>query len=161
MGQLPTQRRSIPSVLVDPNSISGASALSGELNYLSLKDCFGRRSSTGRALPKIPVEQVRKFMTIEILLHPVIRVPVLDTHLQNRFQSVKPNEWQERRDGDEIRFMFRFIKFIMLCTFLSIFEVMFIFPESLTVRLHFPGITLSRQSQTYIHMILGCPSRIK
>lgn len=48
-GQPPGQRRSIPSVMVDP---------AGEPNYLGLKDCFGRRSSTGRALPKIPVEQV-------------------------------------------------------------------------------------------------------
>lgn len=50
MGQPCLQRRSIPSVLVDP---------AADLNHLSLKDTFPRRSSTGRALPKIPIEQVR------------------------------------------------------------------------------------------------------
>jgi hypothetical protein len=51
MGQPSSQRRSIPSVLVDP---------AADINYLSLKEAFPRRSSTGRALPKIPIEQVRQ-----------------------------------------------------------------------------------------------------
>ena len=49
MGAPSIQRRSIPCVLVDPAT---------DINHLSLKDCFPRRSSTGRALPKIPIEQV-------------------------------------------------------------------------------------------------------
>lgn len=44
------QRRSIPSVFVDA---------AADLNYLTLKETFPRRSSTGRVLPKIPIEQVR------------------------------------------------------------------------------------------------------
>ena len=43
---LAIQRRSIPSVLVDVGD--------GSSHYLSTKDCYARRGSTGRALPKIP-----------------------------------------------------------------------------------------------------------
>lgn len=50
------QRRSIPSVLVDGssmlNSVGGGA-------YLTLKDCYIRRGSAGRALPAIPVEPSR------------------------------------------------------------------------------------------------------
>lgn len=50
------QRRSIPSVLID-----GSSMLNnvGGGAYLTLKDCYIRRGSTGRALPNIPVEPSR------------------------------------------------------------------------------------------------------
>lgn len=51
---LPTQRRSIPSVLVDPV----------DTNHLTLKDCFARRGSAGRALPKIPVEPSRSMLDL-------------------------------------------------------------------------------------------------
>lgn len=50
MSPLANQRRSIPSVLVDTAM---------DPNHLTLKDCFPRRSSTGRALPKVPIEQVQ------------------------------------------------------------------------------------------------------
>lgn len=43
------QRRSIPSVFIDNTMDS---------HHLTLKDCFSRRGSTGRALPKVPIEQV-------------------------------------------------------------------------------------------------------
>ncbi|XP_074595814.1 regulating synaptic membrane exocytosis protein fife isoform X2 [Brevipalpus obovatus] len=55
IGALPTQRRSIPSVLVD-NAVDG--------HHLTLKDCFTRRSSTGRALPRIPSEQSRSLLEL-------------------------------------------------------------------------------------------------
>jgi hypothetical protein len=51
---LQTQRRSIPSVLVDVV----------DTNHLTLKDCFARRGSTGRALPKIPVEPSRSMLDL-------------------------------------------------------------------------------------------------
>ncbi|CAG2109372.1 unnamed protein product, partial [Medioppia subpectinata] len=51
---LQTQRRSIPSVLVDVV----------DTNHLTLKDCFPRRGSTGRALPKIPVEPSRSMLDL-------------------------------------------------------------------------------------------------
>jgi hypothetical protein len=49
MAHLVSQRRSIPSVFVDTSI---------DPNHLTLKDCFSRRSSTGRALPQVPLEQV-------------------------------------------------------------------------------------------------------
>ena len=51
---LQTQRRSIPAVLVDVV----------DTNHLTLKDCFPRRGSTGRALPKIPVEPSRSMLDL-------------------------------------------------------------------------------------------------
>lgn len=52
IGPYPTQRRSIPSVVVDPNHLS--------LN----KEAQPRRGSTGRALPQIPVEQARSMLDL-------------------------------------------------------------------------------------------------
>ncbi len=51
---LQTQRRSIPAVLVDVV----------DTNHLTLKDCLPRRGSTGRALPKIPVEPSRSMLDL-------------------------------------------------------------------------------------------------
>lgn len=53
---LTLQRRSIPSVLVDVGD--------GTSHYLSTKDCYARRGSTGRALPKIPVEPSRSMLDL-------------------------------------------------------------------------------------------------
>lgn len=59
---LAMQRRSIPSVLVDVGSdVSGGLATG---HFLTLKDCYNRRGSTGRALPQIPVEPSRSMLDL-------------------------------------------------------------------------------------------------
>ena len=45
------QRRSIPSVLIDVGGDNGCGLQTGA--YLSLKDCYNRRGSTGRTLPQV------------------------------------------------------------------------------------------------------------
>lgn len=58
---LAMQRRSIPSVLVDVGADSGGLATG---HFLTLKDCYNRRGSAGRALPQIPVEPSRSMLDL-------------------------------------------------------------------------------------------------
>ena len=55
------QRRSIPSVLVDVGADSSGLATG---HFLTLKDCYNRRGSAGRALPQIPVEPSRSMLDL-------------------------------------------------------------------------------------------------
>lgn len=77
MSPLSSQRRSIPSVLVDtgiciffffyyfPKFFTFIIfCCLADPNHLTLKDALNRRSSTGRALPKVPIEQSRSLLEL-------------------------------------------------------------------------------------------------
>ena len=93
MSPLSSQRRSIPSVLVDTGKLRITKRpffccciicliqkhifhtivhlknlfhlfFPADPNHLTLKDALNRRSSTGRALPKIPIEQSRSLLEL-------------------------------------------------------------------------------------------------
>ncbi|RWS12665.1 hypothetical protein B4U79_15409, partial [Dinothrombium tinctorium] len=87
-GHLIQQRRSIPSVLIDNNNV--------DQNHLTLMDCFARRSSTGRALPKIPNEQSRS----------LLELPRSRTHSTHSLDLPNPEDQPRRAsapEGENIR----------------------------------------------------------